>query len=119
MVFSKNCEICSEIKFEIENVQHLRQKLWAENFEPKILSEFKLNKMKTMKSKITTLKNEQWKSDDQENKIKTTLIINYLFYLHNNWYVEVKCQIEWMDGKAGLQQSKNLVTASMGKWMNG
>ena len=31
----------------------------------------------------------------------------------NNWYVEVKCQIEWMDVKAGLQQSKNLVTASI------
>ena len=28
--------------------------------------------------------NQQLKSDDQENKIKTTLIINYLFYLHNN-----------------------------------
>ena len=27
LVISKNCEICSEIKFEIENVQHLRQKL--------------------------------------------------------------------------------------------
>ena len=38
-------------------------------------------------------KNEQWESDDQENKIKTTLIINYLFYLHNDWHVEVKCQI--------------------------
>ena len=42
-----------------------------------------------------------------------------MFYLHNNWYVKAKCQIEWMDGKAGLQQSKNLVTASMGEWMNG
>ena len=40
----------------------------------------------------TTLKNEQWKSDDQENKIKTTLTINDLFYLHNNWHVKVKCQ---------------------------
>ena len=49
--------------------------------------------MKTMKSKITTLKNEQWKSDDQENKIQTTLTINDLFYLHNNWHVKVKCQI--------------------------
>ena len=27
LVISKNCKICSEIKFEIENVQHLRQKL--------------------------------------------------------------------------------------------
>ena len=27
----------------------------------------------------------------------------------------IKCQIEWMDVKAGLQQSKNLVTASMGE----
>ena len=45
LVISKNCEICSEIKFEIENVQHLRQKLWAENFESKILSEFKLNNL--------------------------------------------------------------------------
>ena len=33
------------------------------------------------------------KSDDQENKIKTTLTINDLFYLHNNWHVKVKCQI--------------------------
>ena len=37
----------------------------------------------------------------------------------NNWYVEVKCQIGWMDGKAGLQQSKSLVTESMGGWMDG
>ena len=49
--------------------------------------------MKTMKSKITKLKNEQWKSDDQENKIKTTLTIKDLFYLHNSWHVKVKCQI--------------------------
>ena len=27
----------------------------------------------------------------------------------------IKCQIEWMDVKAGLQQSKYLVTASMGE----
>ena len=78
MVISKNRKNCIEIKFEIENVEFLRQKLWVENFESKILSDFKLNK----------------------------------------WYVEVKCQIEWMDVKAGLQQSKNLVTASMGEWMN-
>ena len=76
-------------------------------------------KRNTRKSIITTLINEQWESDDQENKIKTTLIINYLFYLHNNWYVEVKCQIGWMDGKAGLQQSKNFVTELMGEWMDG
>ena len=76
-------------------------------------------KWNTRKSIITTLINEQWESDDQENKIKTTLIINYLFYLHNNWYVEVKCQIGWMDGKAGLQQSKNFVTELMGEWMDG
>ena len=69
-------------------VKILSRKFWVEN-----LSEFKLNKMKTMKSKITTLKNEQWKSDDQENKIQTTLTINDLFYLHNNWHVKVKCQI--------------------------
>ena len=75
-------------------------------------------KWNTRKSIITTLINEQWEANDQENKIKTTLIINYLFYLQNNWYVEVKCQIEWIDWKAGLQQSKNLVTASMGEWMN-
>ena len=92
MVISKNCKISSEIKFEIENVEYVRQKLWVD---------------------------EQWESDDQENKIKTTLIINYLFYLHNNWYVEVKCQIGWMDGKAGLQQSKNFVTELMGEWMDG
>ena len=30
------------IKFDIKNGEHLRQKLWAENFESKILSEFKL-----------------------------------------------------------------------------
>ena len=42
MVISKNCKICSEIKFEIENVEHLRRKL-CENFELKILSDFKLN----------------------------------------------------------------------------
>jgi hypothetical protein len=75
-------------------------------------------KWNTRKSIITTLINDQWGVDEQENKIKTTLKKNYLFYLHNNWYVEVKCQIEWMDVKAGLQQSKNLVTASMGEWMN-
>ena len=45
LVISKNCEICSEIKFEIENVDFVRQKLWVENFESKILSDFKLNKM--------------------------------------------------------------------------
>ena len=44
MVISKNCEICSEIKFEIENVDFVRQKLWVENFGSKILSDFKLNK---------------------------------------------------------------------------
>ena len=63
--------------------------------------------------------NEQWVSDDQEHKIKTTLIINYLFYLHYNWYVKVKYQIGWMDGKAGWQQSKSLVTESIGGWMDG
>ena len=47
------------------------------------------------------------------------MIINYFFYLHNNWYVEVKCQIGWMDEKAGLQQSKNFVTELMGELMDG
>ena len=42
MVISKNYKISSEIKFEIENVDFVRQKLWAKNFESKILSEFKL-----------------------------------------------------------------------------
>ena len=45
MVISKNCKISSEIKFEIENVEYVRQKLWVENLESKILSDFKLNKM--------------------------------------------------------------------------
>ena len=80
MIISKNCKNCIEIKFEIENVDFVRQKLWVENFESKILSDFKLN---------------------------------------NNWYVEVKCQIGWMDEKAGLQQSKNFVTELMGEWMDG
>ena len=31
----------------------------------------------------------------------------------------IKCQIGWMDGKAGLQQSKSLVTEWMGGWMDG
>ena len=44
LVISTNCKICSEIKFEIENVEHLRQKLWVGNFESKILSEFKFKK---------------------------------------------------------------------------
>ena len=46
MVISKNCKICSEIKFEIENVEYVRRKLWVENFESKILSDFKLNNSK-------------------------------------------------------------------------
>ena len=37
-------KISSEIKFEIENVEYVRQKLWVENLESKILSDFKLNK---------------------------------------------------------------------------
>ena len=44
LVISKNCKICSEIKFEKENVEYVRWKLWVENFESKILSDFKLNK---------------------------------------------------------------------------
>ena len=46
MIISKNCQNCIEIKFEIENVDFVRQKLWVENFESKILSDFKLNKPK-------------------------------------------------------------------------
>ena len=38
LVISKNCRICIEIKFEIENVENLRPNLWVENFESKILS---------------------------------------------------------------------------------
>ena len=45
MVISKNCKICSEIKFEIENVEYVHRKLGVENLESKILSDFKLNKM--------------------------------------------------------------------------
>ena len=44
LVISKNCKFCGEIKFELENVEHLRWKLRDENFEWKILSEFKLYK---------------------------------------------------------------------------
>ena len=43
-IISKNCQNCIEIKFEIDNVDFVRQKLWVENFESKILSDFKLNK---------------------------------------------------------------------------
>ena len=39
MIISKNCQNCIEIKFEIENVDFVRQKLWVENFELKILSQ--------------------------------------------------------------------------------
>ena len=44
MIISKNCQNCIEIKFEIENVDFVRQKLLVENIESKILSDFKLNK---------------------------------------------------------------------------
>ena len=44
MIISKNSQNCIEIKFEIENVNFVRQK-WVENFESKILSDFKLNKL--------------------------------------------------------------------------
>ena len=44
MIISKNSKNWIEIKFEIENVDFVRQKLWVENFESKILSDFKLNK---------------------------------------------------------------------------
>ena len=42
--FQKICQNCIEIKFEIENVDFVRQKLWVENSESKILSDFKLKK---------------------------------------------------------------------------
>ena len=54
MVISKNRKNCIEIKFEIENVEFVRQKLWVENFESKILSDFKLNNQTTSE--------EQWNS---------------------------------------------------------
>ena len=38
----KMLSICIEIKFEKENGEFVRQKLWVENFESKILSDFKL-----------------------------------------------------------------------------
>ena len=41
--YFKKLSNCIEIKFEIENVDFVRQKLWVENFESKILSDFKLN----------------------------------------------------------------------------
>ena len=34
-------------------------------------------------------------------------------------YNKIKCQIGWMDEKAGLQQSKNFVTELMGELMDG
>ena len=37
LVISKNCKICSEIKFEIENVKYVRRKLWVENFESMVI----------------------------------------------------------------------------------
>ena len=40
-VLTKNCKFCSKMKFEIENGDYLRWKFWVENFESKILSEFK------------------------------------------------------------------------------
>ena len=43
--YLKNCQNCIEIKIEIENVDFVRQKLWVENFESKILSDFKLNNL--------------------------------------------------------------------------
>ena len=43
--YFKICQNCIEIKFEIENVDFVRQKLWVENFESKILRDFKLNKL--------------------------------------------------------------------------
>ena len=44
LIISENSQNWIEIKFEIENVDFVRQKLWVENFESKILSDFKLNK---------------------------------------------------------------------------
>ena len=38
LVISKNCKFCSEIKFEMENVEHLRWKVK----KLKIMSDFKL-----------------------------------------------------------------------------
>ena len=42
LAISKNCKIRCEIKFEIENVEYVRQKLRVENLESKILCDFKL-----------------------------------------------------------------------------
>ena len=52
MIISKNCQNCIEIKFEIENVDFVRQKLWVENVESKILSDFKLNYNKNVSGRI-------------------------------------------------------------------
>ena len=41
MVISKNCKISSEIKFEIENVEYVRQKLWVENLEYGLITAIK------------------------------------------------------------------------------
>ena len=49
MIISKNCQNC----IEIENVDFVHQKLWVENFESKILSDFKLNKLVWVKEKFS------------------------------------------------------------------
>ena len=33
LIISKNCKFCRNIKFVIENGEHLRWKFWVENFE--------------------------------------------------------------------------------------
>ena len=43
LIISKNCKFSSKIKYEIENVENLRQ-IWVENFESKFLSELKFNR---------------------------------------------------------------------------
>ena len=45
LVITKNCKFFSSIKLEKENVDYLRWKFWVKEFELKILSDFKLNKM--------------------------------------------------------------------------
>ena len=44
LIISKNCKFCRCIKLKIKNDEHLRRKFWDENFEMKILGEFKLNR---------------------------------------------------------------------------
>ena len=74
MIISKNYKNCIEIKFEIENGEFVRQKLWVENFESKILSDFKLNKTSRMDLDAA---NEMMSCRSQYNITCKLLLWNY------------------------------------------